>query len=169
MADRPLILTALLEESAQEHFDDLRRRHFPSDRNHLAAHLTLFHHLPGDQEPAVDAAVAEATERPPLTARVSAVRLLGRGVAFDLRCPELTGLRRDLAARWEPWLTRQDSGKSDLHVTVQNKVTPAAARSLYDDLSAGFEPYDVPVVGLALWHYLGGPWSEGPRHLFDHS
>ncbi|MET0191643.1 MAG: 2'-5' RNA ligase family protein, partial [Pseudonocardia sediminis] len=76
MADRPLILTALLEESAQEHFDDLRRRHFPSDRNHLAAHLTLFHHLPGDQESAVDAAVAEAADRPPLTARVSAVRLL---------------------------------------------------------------------------------------------
>ena len=29
------------------------------------------------------------------------------------------------ARAWAPWLTRQDAGKRDLHVTVQNKVDPA--------------------------------------------
>ena len=167
MAEDPLILTALLEEQAKQRFDDLRRRHFPVERNHLDAHLTLFHQLPGEQEPAISRTVTAAVvDRPCPTARVSTVRLLGRGVAFVLTCPELTALRRDLARLWAPWLTGQDSGKNDLHVTVQNKVSPAAARSLHADLSAGFEPYDVPVVGLALWHYRGGPWEPGPRVAF---
>lgn len=149
MADRPLILTALL--------DDLRRRHFPAERNHLDAHLTLFHHLPGDQEPAVSRAVAAG--RPAPLARVTGVRLPGRGVAFTLECRELADLRRDLARAWEPWLTRQDSGQSDLHVTVQNRVAPSAARALHDALAAGFEPYDVPVAGLGC----GTTWEDRGR------
>ncbi len=161
-----MILTALLEESAQIWLDDLRRRHFPPERNHLAAHLTLFHHLPGDREPAIADEVARAADRPPMTARVTGPRLLGRGVAFRIDCAELAELRAGLARTWSPWLTRQDAGKSDLHVTVQNKVTPDEARALHASLAAGFAPCDVPVVGLALWHYDGGPWEPGPRFAF---
>jgi hypothetical protein len=64
----PLIVTALLDEAAQERFDRLRREHFPPERNHLAAHLTLFHRLPDDPE--VDRALAVEACRPPLTAQV---------------------------------------------------------------------------------------------------
>ncbi|MBW0101158.1 2'-5' RNA ligase family protein [Pseudonocardia sp. KRD291] len=167
MDDCPLILTALLDEPARQHFDDLRRRHFPAGRNHIDAHLTLFHHLPGDHESEISHTVSDAVRRPAPTARVTGVRLLGRGVAFTLACPELATLRRDLARAWDPWLTGQDRGKDDLHVTVQNKVDPSEARALHDGLASGFEPYDVPVTGLALWHYRGGPWSPGPRHHFD--
>ena len=39
----PLIVTLLLEDAAQERFDRLRAAHFPAERNHLAAHVTLFH------------------------------------------------------------------------------------------------------------------------------
>lgn len=166
MDDRPVILTALLEPSAQEWFDDLRRRHFPPRRNHLDAHLTLFHHLPGSEADAIADEVRRATGRPPPTARVRGPRLLGRGVAFDLDCPELAGLRADLARTWSAWLTRQDAGKSDLHVTVQNKVSPDEARALHASLADGFEPWDVPVVGMALWRYDSGPWEPGPRFGF---
>jgi hypothetical protein len=44
-------------------------------------------------------------------------------------------------------------------VTVQNKVTPDAARSLHAQLSAAFEPEPVTARGLGLWRYLGGPWE----------
>ena len=43
----PLILTLTLDEATQAYFNDLRRQHFPPNINYLAAHLTLFHHLPG--------------------------------------------------------------------------------------------------------------------------
>jgi hypothetical protein len=164
--DRPLVLTALLDEPTRHRLDDLRDRHFPPERNHLAAHLTLFHALPADTADATAADVAAAARRSPIAARVSGLRLLGRGVAYTVDCPELLALRRDLASRWAGRLTRQDAGKSDLHVTVQNKVDPATARALHDDLAAGFTPWAATVTGLALWRYDGGPWAPGPRFAF---
>jgi hypothetical protein len=68
----PLIVTALMDAVAQERFDQLRRSHFPPERNHLDAHLTLFHRLPDD--PAISAALQAAVDRPVITARVRRVR-----------------------------------------------------------------------------------------------
>ncbi|GAA1388060.1 2'-5' RNA ligase family protein [Pseudonocardia kongjuensis] len=166
MDDRPLILTALLDEPTRLHLDGLRTRHFPPERLLVGAHLTLFHALPAPTLSDVVADVTVATERAPMTARVSGIRSLGRGVAYTLDSPELLALRRSLAARWHEHLTGQDAGKSDLHVTVQNKVTPERARALHASLTAGFTPWDATVTGLALWRYDGGPWEAGPRFPF---
>ena len=48
-APAPLILTLALDADSQAHFDALRKQHFPPAINYLAAHLTLFHHLPGQR------------------------------------------------------------------------------------------------------------------------
>lgn len=155
----PLILTALLDEAAQQRFDRLRRQHFPPDRNVLDAHVTLFHRLPGEQEAAIGRTLATAARRAPIPVTVAGVRSLGRGVAFALGSDELSELRSRLAREWAPWLSRQDRAKSELHVTVQNKVSPDAARALHARLAAGFVPYRVHAVGLGLWRYLDGPWE----------
>src|SRR3546814_10376306 len=42
----PIIATATMGAADQRHFDALRAAHFPPERNHLAAHITLFHQLP---------------------------------------------------------------------------------------------------------------------------
>jgi hypothetical protein len=42
----PLIVTVLMAAPDQAWFDRLRIAHFPPERNHLAAHLTLFHAIP---------------------------------------------------------------------------------------------------------------------------
>ncbi len=162
----PLVLTLLLDGAAQERFDRLRAEHFPAERNHLAAHVTLFHALPGDQLATVEADVAEAAGRPPFAVSVTGVRLLGGGVAYDLHAPELTALRDRLAAGWSPWLTRQDAQRHHPHVTVQNKVRPERARALHAELSARFVPEQVQARGLGLWRYLGGPWEPVGEHLF---
>jgi 2'-5' RNA ligase len=151
----PLIVTATLDGPAQERFDALRRRHFPPERNHLAAHLTLFHALPDD--PTVAESLAEAARRPPIPVRVTGIRLLGRGVAYRLEAPELLALRAEIGRGRD--LTAQDRGKRELHVTVQNKVTPEEARALHEQLCATFAPETVTATGLALWRYLGGPWE----------
>ena len=132
-ADRrpaPLILSAVLDAPVQQRLDALRRAHFPPERNHLDAHVTLFHHLPGAECDAVEKAVeAMVRGRPAPTVDVTGVRSLGRGVAISLASPELAAIRTELARGWAPWLTPQDRAKRDLHVTVQNKVTPAEARA----------------------------------------
>jgi 2'-5' RNA ligase len=162
----PLVVTLLLAGEAQARFDRLRAEHFPADRNHLSAHVTLFHALPGEQRPAVDAALAAAAARPPFDVAVTGVQLLGRGVAYRLAAPELTALHAGLAAEFDPWLTRQDRQRLSAHVTVQNKVEPARARELRDRLEAGFVPHAVPARGLGLWRYLGGPWEPLAEHPF---
>ena len=41
----PIIVTALFGAEDQAWFDRQRKAFFPPERNYLAAHLTLFHHL----------------------------------------------------------------------------------------------------------------------------
>lgn len=155
---RPLILTLRLDAASRARFDALRRAHFPPARNHLSAHVTLFHALPADHAGTLHADVADAARRPPFDVEVAGLRSLGRGVAYVLRSPALDALRAALAARWAPWLTRQDAQRFSAHVTVQNKVEPAVARALLDQLTAGFRPGTARAEGLDLWRYDGGPW-----------
>lgn len=157
----PLILTLALDAASQAHFDALRKQHFPPTINYLAAHLTLFHHLPGAELAAVRTqlqAVAQAT--PPLPLRVAGLRSLGRGVAFTLENPDLLALHRRLQADFANDLTPQDRQKLQPHITIQNKVDPTAARQLLAALQAGFEPFAATGTGLHLWAYRGGPWES---------
>lgn len=156
---QPLIVTLALDSASQAAFDALREAHFPPERNHLQAHVTLFHALPGEHEDAVRHDLADVADRPSYAVRVSGLRSLGRGVAYVLESEQLAATRQELARRWAPWLTPQDRQRHAPHVTVQNKVAPEAARALLAELSAGFRPYDVRGTGLALWRYVGGPWE----------
>ena len=159
MSSEPLIVSLLLGEEAQARFDRLREEHFPPERNHLRAHVTLFHALPGEHVDAVRADLAAAADREAFDVAVTGLRFLGRGVAYTLESAELRTVRAGLAAAWEPWLTPQDRQRHAPHVTVQNKVQPAVARALYDRLLGGFVPHRVRARGLGLWRYLGGPWA----------
>lgn len=162
----PLVVTAELDDNARAVLDGLRLRYFPPDRNHLTAHLTLFHAVPGEHSERVAADLAAAARRDPVPLAVTGPRLLGRGVAVRLDGPPLLALRTDLARRWWPWLTRQDRQKNDLHVTVQKEVEPAAARELHALLAAGGLPAAATATGLALWVYRGGPWEPLDRWAF---
>ena len=156
----PLILTLGLHPDDQARFDRLRTLHFPVGRNHVPAHVTLFHHLPGEELPAVQALLAqEAAAVPPFSVEASGLRFLGQGVAYELRAPALAALRGRLARAWIGWLTPQDAQGFRPHVTIQNKAPPAEARALHTAMQAGFAPFTVRVAGLRLWHYLGGPWE----------
>lgn len=44
-------------------------------------------------------------------------------------------------------------------MTVQNKVEPAVARALVQQLSAAFVPWSMTGTGVHVWRYLGGPWE----------
>ncbi len=162
----PLVVTLLIDATSQERFDALRRQHFPPERNHLAAHVTLFHALPGDRLGQVAADLREVARRDTFGVTVTGVRSLGRGVAYALAAAELSRWHADLAARWQPWLTPQDRRPLAPHVTVQNKVEPAAARRLLAELSADFRRFEVTAQGLGLWRYEGGPWSAVDTALF---
>lgn len=157
---RPLILTARMEARAQAHFQRLRDQHFPAERNLVPAHVTLFHHLPGTQSAEIEGrlkSIARGT-RPPRV-EVAGIRSLGRGVAYDLRSPELESLRDELAHAWDTLLVPQDRAGFRPHVTVQNKVEPQVAKALLNELVRDFRPWSFVADGLQLWRYLDGPWE----------
>jgi hypothetical protein len=159
----PLILTARFDEAAEAWLDALRRAHFPPERNVIPAHVTLFHALPGAELATITVVLeAEAGATPRSTARLGPPRSLGRGVALGVQAPGLAQLRARLAMRWVAWLGPQDRQGWRPHATVQNKVTPDAARALLAPLCAEGE---AQVLGLRLWHYRGGPWE--PAGVFD--
>jgi hypothetical protein len=49
MQNPPLIVMAKMDSDSFDLLDSLRRQHFPSERNHLSAHMTLFHYLPSER------------------------------------------------------------------------------------------------------------------------
>jgi 2'-5' RNA ligase len=164
----PLILTLGLDEAAQTYFNALRRQHFPPKINYLAAHLTLFHHLPGTELEAVCEKLHTCCKaQAELSLQVTGLRSLGRGVAFTVQNEELLALHRQLQHTFGPHLRPQDQQKLQPHVTIQNKVDPAEARQLLADLQADFAPFGALGTGLELWAYRGGPWE--PLHQFPFS
>ena len=162
----PLIVTAELPEALQSRADQLRRAHFPPERNHLAAHVTLFHALPpGVEDELRDALAAEAKAKP-VPARLNGVMNLGRGTALRLESAGMIALWQRLADRFHGLLTSQDEQVPRLHVTIQNKVSPSEAKALQRAISATIEPREFAFAGLALHRYRGGPWEFVKRWSF---
>jgi 2'-5' RNA ligase len=157
---QPLILTLHLDADSFERLDALRRAHFPANRNHLSAHLTLFHKLPAEKENFVREILEELAARiTPMPLQFTKPRFLGKGVAIEVESPPLVALRRQLSNSFGDFLSPQDAQTIHPHITIQNKVTPEAARDLFEKTSAEWKSWSGRGEGLLLWRYLGGPWE----------
>jgi len=163
----PIIVTALFGRRDQGWFDAERQRHFPPERNQLAAHLTLFHHLPPSIAEELKTRLVEETRGVHAPdARVRAPMSLGRGVAYRIDSPGLLAIRARLAEAFAGLLMPQDAGGWRPHVTIQNKVQPSVAKLLLQQIERDFQPREVELAGLASWWYRGGPWEPLSRHMF---
>lgn len=163
----PLIVTAQLPPSLEGWADALRKAHFPPERNYLRAHVTLFHALPGSLVDEARALLASmAAEHAPVAAQLSAILDLGSGTAYRIDSPGMVALRGRIAEHFHGMLTAQDSHGLRLHVTIQNKVERKTAQALQASLATTFVPRAFAFTGLALHHYMGGPWEEAGRWSF---
>lgn len=163
----PLIVTLKFDEASFEFFDELRQIHFPPERNFLSAHITLFHHLPGEEIKKIEVDLIEiCANLPNFPLQFTDWRFLGRGVAINIEAAQLYSLHRILSKAWNDWLTPQDRQKFQPHITIQNKVAPAEAKDLFKNLSAAWQPRTGEAIGLRLWHYLGGEWQGERDFLF---
>jgi len=159
-----LIVTAELAGPDFAWLDNLRRAHYPSERNQVPAHLTIFHALPPSAEPELRSRLKRlAAQRAP-AARIEGFMDLGGGVAFRVVSPDLDRIRDDLASDLHGLLGAQDAGGWRPHITIQNKVAPKVARALIASLEADFCPRPIEIRGLGLNRYAGGRWDE--RRVF---
>jgi hypothetical protein len=163
----PLILTAELPPDLHRWATGLREKHFPPERNYLEAHVTLFHALPAQLATELrELLVRMAARNAPIPATLEGVMSLGRGTALKIMSPAMLDLRADIADHFRGMLTAQDSHPPRLHVTVQNKVSPAQAKILQAELAAIVRPRDFAFPGMALFRYRGGPWEAVRRFAF---
>lgn len=160
----PIIVSALLGAEAFRLLDGLRQRHFPPERNHLPAHLTLFHHLPPSAKDDLLGRVRREIASPAPRATLEGLLDLGGGTAVRVRSTELVAIRSRLADAYADILVPQDRAGWRPHVTIQNKVPRVAAVALQQDLGSQFNDRPITIAGLAIWYYRGGPW-EAIAHL----
>lgn len=162
----PIIVTALIGGQDFTDLDALRRAHFPAERNHLRAHLTLFHHLPPSCADELTHLLRDEARGNDPQARLAGLINLGGGVAFRVESPELDGIRARIAERFAPLLMPQDRNPWRAHITVQNKVKAPEAKALLDSLTGDFRPRALALSGLAAWLYRGGPWEPIAAYAF---
>lgn len=162
----PIIVTALFGNGDNGWLQELRRRHFPPERNMVPAHLTLFHHLMPSVERELSERLSNYAATPAPAARIVGIMNLGRGTALRVASEELADIRLDLAEHFRGLLTPQDQAPWRAHVTIQNKVEPRDAKALQSELQATFEPRPLAIKGLASWRYVGGPWQPIREHVF---
>ncbi len=163
----PFIVTAELPSDLHAWADGLRRAHFPPERNHLVAHVTLFHALaPSLFEEIKRVLSGETGAHGAVPARLSGVMDLGKGTALAIESPAMLAIRGRIAEHFHGSLSAQDQHKPRLNITIQNKVTTPDARALQRELAATFEPRDFRFAGLALHIYRGGPWEAAGRWSF---
>lgn len=154
----PLLVTAELPADVLAWADGLRKAHFPPERNRLRAHVTLFHALPPDVESELRQVLSDLAAEQPPHARISTLMKLGNGTALAIDCPEMVALHAIIADRMHGLLTRQDAQPLRLHVTIQNKVSAEASRTLQAELTATLEPRSFRFRGFGLYAYEDGLW-----------
>ena len=146
----PLILTASLDPASQGRFERERRQHFPSSLNVIPAHVTLFHHLPGEHVAEVQGTLADACAgQPPAPFTATGLRFLGRGTAYVLAMPEH---RRPAGPAGDRVAAVADrAGPAALDAArdrAEQGLAPEAAKRLHAALLAGFVPQEGTVLGL---------------------
>jgi hypothetical protein len=153
----PLILTVALPDALQRQADAIRGHSRPEAAARAPAHLTLFRHLPGLQQPALVQTLRSLVVGPPPGLRVlPPVRWGDRWVA-PVRAPDLDRLRAELADHWHGLLAPGDHAPPRLHISLsQGRAAPPP-------LPEG--PW--PARGLLLWRHEATdtrrrPEREGP-------
>lgn len=168
----PLVLTARLPAALFGQMQGLRRAHYPPERNHVPAHVTLFHALPPSALNEVHRLVARAcAAAPPPAAQLAGVLDLGTGTAIAVHSPPLEALHADLAQALHGLLGLADESRPRFHITIQNKVSRSDARALQAALRGQFAGRAFAFAGIDL-HALqrlpegGGTWQADHQWSF---
>jgi hypothetical protein len=164
---RPFIVTAALPPDIQGSAEGLRRAHYPPERNHLHAHVTLFHSFaPSLLDELNDYLPRIAREFAEPEGEISGLMDLGTGTAIALQSMPLLALRGLIAEHFHGSLTDQDLHEPRPHITIQNKVTKREARALQAELGPTIDRHRFFFPALELHLYRDGPWELIKRCAF---
>jgi 2'-5' RNA ligase len=172
---QPLVLTLRLDAASEKLLTTLRTRYFPQARNHLNAHITLFHALPSSSHSTTTAFLSQiSTRETSFTVGIKTPFPLGRkGVGINIASFKLRQLHEELLNELKGEgveMTEQDQRKLRPHVTVQNKVGEEEAMRTLEELRGSWEDTAGKAEALVMWRYeQGGSWTHLQDFPFSNS
>jgi 2'-5' RNA ligase superfamily len=156
----PFIVTGELPVDIFAWATGLRAEHFPPERNHLKAHVTLFHSFAPSLRDELPRFLSRmAGEFAPPAAELTGLMDLGGGTALAIRSPGLLAVHQLISDHFWDMLTKQDQGGKKLHITIQNKVPRAEALALQAELGPRLLQRRFAFTGLGLHLYRGPHWE----------
>ncbi|KAI5361953.1 hypothetical protein Slin15195_G056020 [Septoria linicola] len=169
------IVTLLTDKPLHERMTDLRKKYFPKKINKLAAHLTLYHALPGSKlNSHVIPSLLEVTKRtPPFRVEATEPFRMKKGFAISVSTQnggrQAKQIHGNLQSQWtgEGWLSDQDAGGCRVHYTLMNKVDDELeVQNALDELKTFWKGDSGTAEGLALWRYDRGFWRWERKFAF---
>ena len=152
-----MIVTAILDKNIQNELNYLRSKYFPTERNYLDAHITLFHACP-------DRFLRDIKEiysvEKAFDFRLINPFFLGFGFAVEVDSIELRDIYLNLRNKFYDSLTAQDQRDKKLHVTIQNKVSGRDAKADFSKFKSTWCEINGSILGLSFYEYLDGPWRK---------
>jgi len=153
----PLILTLKLDKATQTFLTDLRTKHFPKNRNYLAAHVTLFHAIPAHRYAALDAhlhALVQKTNSWDVFVG-EPKKMSNKGVMVTVRDrphgtiesihDDIQHFLKTSAKKDEDKLTDQDSRRmGKAHATIMNKAEEDEVERCLQEVEKEFEGLKQP-------------------------
>lgn len=173
--DNVYVLTLLTDKPLHERMTELRKKYFPKRINKLAAHLTLFHALPGSKlESHIIPRLVEVTKRTaPFRVEATDPWRMKKGFAISVSSQhggsQAKQIHRQLQEAWkeEGWLSDQDAGGCRVHYTLMNKVDDELeVQNALDELKGYWKGDSGTAEGLALWRYDRGFWRWERKFSF---
>lgn len=165
--DNVYVLTLLTDKEHHAKMTKLRDQYFPKKINKLAAHLTLFHALPGSKLedaiiPTLEKTAAETSE---FRIHAATPFRMKKGIAISIPkhegAQQCQDIHKRLQSEWLPqkFLSEQDAGGCRVHYTICNKVDDEAVVDQYfQEVRRSFKGGWGQVIGLGLWRYARGFW-----------
>lgn len=159
-AHAPFIVTGELPVDIFSWANSLRAEHFPPERNHLKAHVTLFHAFAPSLREELPRFLSQlAGEFAAPEAEITGLMDLGGGTALSIRSEALLAVRQLIAEHFWDMLTKQDQGGKRLHITIQNKVDRQTAKALQATLGPTLALRRFAFTGLGLHLYRNPFWE----------
>lgn len=167
------VLTLHTDKAHHETMTRMRKQYFPPKLNHLEAHITMFHALPGSRlVDAIEPTLRDlcATTAPFDLAAVKPFRL-SKGIAIAV--PDNAGgseakqLHASLRDAWKPFLSAQDDSKLAAHYTIMNKVhEEEEVQRAFEEVRKEWQPCQGRALGMSLFLYKRGKWIHSRDYDF---
>lgn len=163
-----LIITLIIDDTAQQFFNEKRLQFYPAYANFVPAHLTLFYNLPVGNN-LVQATLLKMISTVQFQMKVNSLICINNFVAYQIESSDLANIHLDIQFALKKFLHYKDLQPLWPHITIQNKGTAYKAFKTHQYLTLQFAPFNITALGFSTWLYANKRWAKDEDFLFKNN